>query len=218
MNMRAMYKKILYAGCMLLFLAACTPDTVEMNDYSAPFVTHSPLLVNVNGEVSIADGSRGVKSRVWTFPEGGVVDVKEADGDPRIVFVTFLQPGTFNVHLQTTFNDPAISQLDTTLVITVLDDVDANFISNAPLVGGTRVIEAGQSVTYENNSSGEPNTFMWTFEGATPSSESGEEVTIQYDYPGTWDVTLIAYRMKPYGRDTIQVRNYITVLPSSGGE
>lgn len=216
--MKTLCKKIVPVGCIILFLIGCTPDKVDLIEYSAPFVTHSPLTINVNGEVSMADGSRGVKDRLWTFPGNGVVDIKDSDNDSssaeRIVHATFLRPGTFNVQLKTNFIDPTV-YLDTTLVITVLDNVAAKFTSNAPVVDGACIIEAGQSVTFTSKSTGKPDTFIWSFEGAEPSNESGEEVTVQYNYAGTWDVSLIAYRNKPYGRDTIQVKKYITVLPSN---
>lgn len=214
--MKALFK-LVYLGVSLAFFISCTPDKVEMMEYSAPFIANSPLTINVDGEVSLTDGSRGVRDRLWTFPGGGVVTVNgqsATTSSDQIVHATFLQSGTFDVRLQTNFNDPSVT-LDTTITVTVWDYVDAQFTSDAPIVNGSPVVEVGQEVTYSNNSLGNPNTFLWTFQGATPSTEMGANVSVTYEYPGTYDVTLIAYRVNPFGRDTIQVREYIRVVPST---
>jgi FOG: PKD repeat len=216
MNMKALFK-LLYLGVSLGFLISCTPETVEPMEYSAPFIANSPLTINVDGEVSLTDGSRGVRDRLWTFPGGGVVTVNgqsATTSTDQIVHATFLQSGSYSVRLQTNFNDPSVS-LDTTIVVTVWDYVNAQFTSSAPIVNGSPVVEVGQEVTYSNNSSGNPNTFLWTLQGATPSTEMGADVTVKYEYPGTYDVTLIAYRTNPFSRDTIQLREYIRVIPST---
>lgn len=215
--MNSLLKKIGIFAAGACFLFACTPEEIEINEYSAVFVTWSPLTINVNGEVSFADGSRGVKQRLWTFPGKDIADIKGSDNDEtsteRIVHAVFLQPGTFGVRLQTEFNDPSVT-LDSLITVTVLENVTARLVCDAPLADGKPVVKAGGTVTYRSVSTGNPDSFIWSLEGAAPTEANGETVEVRYDYPGTWDVRLIAYRNKPAGRDTLSIRNYITVLPA----
>ncbi len=61
----------------------------------------------------------------------------------------------------------------------------ANFVSNS------NQISTGQSVTFTDLSSGGISTWLWTFEGGTPATWNGQyPPQIQYNTPGTWDVTL----------------------------
>ena len=52
-------------------------------------------------------------------------------------------------------------------------------------------IYEGQSITFIDLSTGSPTTWQWTFESGDPSFWNGETPPpIQYNTPGTWDVTL----------------------------
>ncbi|MDR1557044.1 MAG: hypothetical protein LBS88_08455 [Tannerellaceae bacterium] len=206
----------LFSGVLILF--ACQPEEIKMNEFSYVFVTWSPLLINVGGEVDLADGSRGVKSRLWTFPVGGGVDILNSGNDvtstERIVYAVFHNPGVYGIRLQAEFNDPTVT-LDSIITVTVIDNVAAQFISDAPEQGNQRVVIVGTTVNYSSVSTGYPDSYIWTFEGAEPSTATGQTPSVKYNYPGVWDVTLISYRNKPLGRDTVYVKNYITVLPAT---
>lgn len=106
----------------LVAIFSCQPEEIKPADFSAVFVTWSPLTIKVNGDVSVADGSRGVKSRLWTFPGGEIADIKGSDNDvtstERIVHATFLKPGKYGIRLQTEFNDPGV-KLDSIITVTV---------------------------------------------------------------------------------------------------
>lgn len=120
-------KNKIYKTFLLLFLVSlfsCFPDEIEMNEISDVFITWTPLTINVDGEVSLGDGSRGETSRLWTFPGGGVCEIKGSDEltstEPR-VHAVFFTPGSFDVRLQAEFIDPTI-KLDSLITITVLDE------------------------------------------------------------------------------------------------
>ncbi len=53
------------------------------------------------------------------------------------------------------------------------------------------------------------NNVEWYFEGGSPETSLDESVIIQYDQPGVFDVTLIAFN--EYGSDTIYKQDFITV-------
>jgi PKD repeat protein len=209
-------KIILFLASIILF--ACQPEEVKLNEFSYVFITWSPLVINVGGEVDLADGSHGVKNRLWTFPAEAGVDILNSNNDQtsteRIVYAVFNNPGVFGIRLQAEFADPSV-KLDSIITVTVIENVKALLSSDAPILNGQHIVEAGMTVNYESISTGLPDSYQWTFEGAEPTEANGQKASVRYNYPGTWDVQLIAYRNKPRGRDTIYVRNYITVLPAS---
>ncbi|MBI2270431.1 MAG: PKD domain-containing protein [Bacteroidetes bacterium] len=80
----------------------------------------------------------------------------------------------------------------------------ADFSSNK------KAVCKGSSVTFTDISkTGTPNTWKWSFPGATPDSSTNQNPVVQYNTPGTYDVTLIASNTA--GSDTIKYKNHITV-------
>ncbi|WP_373059398.1 PKD domain-containing protein [Zunongwangia sp. H14] len=210
------HKILLLTVMAIASLVSCQPEDPPLNEFSDVFIDWSPRTINVNDSVSILDGSRGVKERLWTLPGGGVVDVIGSDNDAtsteRILHTKFLAPGVFDIRLQDQFNDPSVT-LDSLITITVLEHVIARFTSDVEGENGEITIEAGDTVNFNSNSStGSPEFFEWTFEGGEPATSTGSNPSVQYNLPGSWDVTLIAYRNFPRGADTIVVRDYLTVL------
>lgn len=115
------YKAFLFLS--MVSLLSCKPDEIEMNEISDIFITWTPLTIKVNGEVSLGDGSRGVTNRLWTFPGGGVCEIKGSNEltstEPR-VHAIFLKSGSFDVRLQADFIDPSL-KLDSLITITVVE-------------------------------------------------------------------------------------------------
>jgi PKD repeat protein len=70
-------------------------------------------------------------------------------------------------------------------------------------------IIAGQSVTFTDQSTNNPTSWSWSFEGGTPSFSSAQNPTITYNTAGTFDVTLTASNSA--GSDSETKLNYITV-------
>jgi PKD repeat protein len=79
----------------------------------------------------------------------------------------------------------------------------------ADFVGTPTTVCAGSAVPFSNLSTGNPNTFQWTFQGGTPGSATAPNPLITYNTPGTYDVTL--YVSDGVTNDTKVVTNYITV-------
>ncbi|WP_439487754.1 PKD domain-containing protein [Algoriphagus sp.] len=194
---------------------SCQPEEFELTEISYPFVTHSPLTINVDGEVSFGDGSRGVVTRIWSFPEGNVVSILGSEStttsSEEIVHATFLKPGEYGVRLQVGFKDPQVT-LDTTLNVTVLDNITASFSSSLEPQDGQVTIRAGESINYTSTSSGAPDSYQWTLEGGTPASSSAASASAEYNVVGSYDVMLIAYRNSPASRDTVLMRDYVRVI------
>lgn len=79
----------------------------------------------------------------------------------------------------------------------------------------TPVTCAGQKISFLNFSyGGTISTYEWTFEGGTPAAFTGlTPPQIQYDAPGTYDVTLKV--TGPNGTTTTLLNNYITIQQKS---
>jgi len=72
------------------------------------------------------------------------------------------------------------------------------------------VITPGTSIDFADMSMGIPDTWNWTFEGGTPASSSDQNPAgINYNTPGTYDVTLTVEN--DYGTNTLTFEDYITV-------
>ena len=70
-------------------------------------------------------------------------------------------------------------------------------------------INAGESVTFTDQSTNTPTTWSWTFTGGTPGNSSDQNPTITYNNPGTYPVTLTTTNGD--GSDTETKNGYITV-------
>lgn len=76
--------------------------------------------------------------------------------------------------------------------------------------GDPTVVIAGGSVQFTDASTGEPDTWIWTFPGGTPGSYVGQNPpAIVYNTPGTYDVVLYVENMA--GSSTKEKTEYIQV-------
>lgn len=89
----------------------------------------------------------------------------------------------------------------------VAEPLEVNFSAN------TTTIFEGEQVTFTDFSSGEPNSWNWTFEGADVTSSTEQNPVVDYSTAGTYDVTLEISN----GTETISETktDYLTVLPPS---
>lgn len=66
------------------------------------------------------------------------------------------------------------------------------------------------SITFSDLSSKSPDTWLWTFEGGTPSTSTEQNPTVTYSSHGTFDVTLVA--TNEGGENEIVKYDYINVV------
>lgn len=87
-------------------------------------------------------------------------------------------------------------------------------LCNADMSADKRVICAGSSVNFSDESYNGVTSWNWSFQGGSPASSTDENPVITYDVPGTYDVSLTAGN----GASTVSAQRpqYIIVLPSSG--
>jgi len=115
---------------------------------------------------------------------------------------TYNEDGTYSVKLTTTNicgNDMV------THVITIITPPYADFSSDE--VEGCDPFE----VQFQNLSSDNATSFLWTFPGGSPPTSTAFEPAIVYETPGNYNVTLKA--VNAAGQDIYTVSNYITVNP-----
>jgi PKD repeat protein len=86
---------------------------------------------------------------------------------------------------------------------TPIDPPVASFAAN------TTTITEGGSVSFTDQSSNNPTSWNWSFEGGSPSSSSSENPTVTYNTPGTYNVSLTVANAG--GSDSKTINNYITV-------
>lgn len=198
--------------------------------------------INVGGHIDFGDVSQGVASRVWTFPET-VSSIAGASGNTSskdVVKGFFYEPGQYDVVLSQVFNNNVYpnedsevpidgKELDTTIVVTVLGPVEvavqAHYINDDGSTGDAldlsdnaeNEITASKYVRLSYTSNGAPENFVWNLPGGKPERIESEEpeVDVRYSKLGTWDLQFIASRSRPGGADTLNIKNFIKVIPST---
>lgn len=73
------------------------------------------------------------------------------------------------------------------------DDVyidNFRLLEKADEATATVTIEKGGEVHFTDLSAGEPDNWLWTFEGGTPATSTEQHPVVRYDQSGTFDVTL----------------------------
>jgi PKD repeat protein len=80
---------------------------------------------------------------------------------------------------------------------------------SASFTGTPTSICTGQTVTFSNTSTGNNNTYNWTFAGGTPGTSTATNPTVTYNTAGTYTVTLVATNSN--GTNTSTRTAYITV-------
>ncbi len=119
----------------------------------------------------------------------------------------------------TTWSANSISEISD-----AIDDLVAggSCLTNCPgtnliaMFGADDTIQCGTGfVQFTDNSINNPTSWSWTFNGANPSSSSVQNPIVQYEVPGTYDVSLIV--ANGTSTDTITRVNYITMasLPNA---
>lgn len=238
-------KTYIWFIAVALFINACSDDSNELSltepNHRVVYTSQMDFenKINVNGEIDFGDISAGVASRTWTFPEG-VVDIVGSDDDINsskdIVKTIFNTVGEHSVHLNQVYKGDAFvgselrgKELDTTIIVTVLGPVaatiNANFINDDGSLGAAlniadmaeNEVTASKSVRFTYSTDGAPEVFSWNFEGGDPTEVTPApiETDVKYKKMGTYDVQFIASRARPYGGDTIYLKDFIKVIAST---
>jgi outer membrane protein assembly factor BamB len=77
-------------------------------------------------------------------------------------------------------------------------------------------IEVNQPLSFQDQSSYQPDTWTWHFEGGTPASSGLPNPTVTYAQPGTYDVLLVVENAM--GTDTIRKSCLVEVVPATSSQ
>jgi vibriolysin len=86
----------------------------------------------------------------------------------------------------------------------------------AAFTGTPTTVTVGGSVSFTDQSTNNPTSWSWVFEGGTPATSTSQNPTVTYNTVGTYDVTLTAYNSA--GSDVELKTDYITVNSAGGDE
>lgn len=154
---------------LLVLTASCEDDDGATQTTKELMATASSVTtVAEGGSIKFIDLSLGVVRRQWTFPNGTPVTSDKPEID-----VVFSQPGDVVVTLEVEFFDGTTQTME--FPTKVFPPLIADFSPSA-----TR-IKVGETVTFTDNSVGEPTSWNWEFEGGTPATSTEENPTIQFN-------------------------------------
>mgnify|MGYP000896146402 CR=1 FL=1 len=82
-------------------------------------------------------------------------------------------------------------------------------VLNADIEGAGIIVKAGNTVTFNEVSTGNASRWKWSFPGGSPETSELSSPTVQYDEPGVYDVTLEI--KNAYETKTIVKKGFVTV-------
>lgn len=238
--MKLAYKFWIFIAATVLTVWACEKEyvapTEEPNDIliTTSFGNVSARL-QVFGDMDFIDLSRGVVDRTWTFPDGSGIELLETENaltsSESVVKAAFTKAGTYEVKINQTFAGNVFldgvatgnNTYDSTILVTVLDSVSANFearrmednsiLTNAD--GALNEIIAGREVVFVNRSVGEPSEFVWTVEASSGLTKiyDGDSIVHKFTAIDTYKVSLVA--SSNLGGDMIVFTDFVKVVPST---
>ena len=150
-------------------------------------------------KVNFTNRSENAQSYVWTFAGGNPATSTEVN--PQVAYAT---PGTYSVSLQAIgtngFDTYTANQLITVKASSTVADFTASH----------RTIMAGGQVSFNDQSTQNPTSWDWTFEGGSPATSNAQNPTVTYSEPGTYAVSLKATNAG--GSHLVSKAAYITVV------
>ena len=218
-----------------LLLVSCEKqEELNLNDPNHRIIVTSEMdfenKVIVGGDIDFGDISRGVESRTWTLPSNArIVGGNGTTSSEKVVKAIFNKAGVYDVVLNQTFkgnvypNDDSTEpidsrQLDTTIVVTVIDSIqsvlkafrinpDGSTGAEINLADGAEnELEASNSIRLTYTAIGEPQSVTWNSVGGKPNAvtiSDNSEVDMRFNRLGSWDIEYIASRFRPTDADTL---------------
>lgn len=98
-----------------------------------------------------------------------------------------------------------------------MDNIKLNFNSQEPPFSNFAMTDNVCSdipVTFTDLSTGNPTSWLWTFDGGNPATSTDQNPVVTYDTPGTYDVQLVA--TNSFGTGTTVVKNDFITIGNTG--
>ncbi len=141
--------------------------------------------------------STGADSYLWNFGDGNT----STEEDPSH---TYLAAGDYTVSL-TAINECGEVTVEQEVTAVLPPEV----VFTADVLDGC----APLTVHFFDQSSGDPTTWLWTFEGGSPPTSTDQNPEVVYDVPGVYSVTLEAFNSA--GSNSVVQTGYITVTDAA---
>ena len=181
----------------VLFIAsnAAGDDVLTLNN----IITVDPLPTagfdyTVNGMTAqFVSSAQDENSIQWEFGDGNTSGIENPSH-------TYATGGTYTV-LQIVDNNCGSD--------TMIQVINVNGPPNAGMSVNISTGCAPLTVTYMSTSSGEVDTYEWSFPGGSPSTSNLEEPEVTYNLPGTYSAELIV--TNSVGSDTVEINDVVVV-------
>ncbi|HNQ67233.1 MAG TPA: PKD domain-containing protein [Bacteroidales bacterium] len=181
-----------------LYIEVVAAGTVAAN------FTANPTTLTEGGVVNFTDQSLGsITSWNWTF-QGGVPGTS-TDQNPTI---NYPAAGVYSVTLTVSDGTNSDQEIKTGYIIvnSLSGDLDAAFVASA------YTITAGNCINFNDQSTGTPTSWSWSFPGAATITSTNQHPTnICYNTPGIYDIVLQVQNATD--QDTYICEDCITVNP-----
>lgn len=170
----------------------------------ADFVANKTQLIAGDSVVFTSLSTNNPDSLYWSFAGGSPLS-----SDSTAPVITYNTPGLYDVTLMA-YNRAGVSAPSTKVqYIEVMSPAPvADFVASA-----TQVM-VGDSVTFTDLSTNDPDTWNWIFSGGAPSVSTDSMPTVTYNSPGLYDVTLITSNATGSSSPNVKV-SYIEVVDNT---
>ncbi len=170
-------------------------DVLSLPDYiEVEYPTTSAFDYLANGwDVSFFNNSSHATGYYWNFGDG-------AESEASDPFHSYQGDGVYTVTL---ISEGICGNDTSTTTLTIQTPPQAEFSFQSS--GTCKPV----TVTFDNNSSPNATSFLWSFPGGSPTSSTQENPVVVYSNKGTFNVTLIAYSSG--GSDTMMMNSFITI-------
>ncbi|MCK5838968.1 MAG: PKD domain-containing protein, partial [Bacteroidales bacterium] len=109
----------------------------------------------------------------------------------------------------TIFNLMILTMAMAIIILLPLNAFPSRSIPVALFDAGDTLIAKHESVQFTDQSTGNPDTWVWTFEGGVPATSTDQNPIVVYPTPGVYDVTLTVSNAS--GSDALSQTDFITV-------
>ncbi len=160
--------------------------------------------------ISFADNSTGNGITSWNWTFAGSSTASSTDQNPTNI--CYPTAGTYDVTLEVTDAD-GTNQTTSSITVTACG---SGTPPTAAFTIDTSLICAGDCISFTDQSSGDPTSWNWTFQGGTPASSTDENPSnICFDNSGSYQVTLTV--TNDNGSDQTLTTIDVLVLPEIEG-
>ena len=188
--------------------------TYIQGDQNADYIK---IAFNEHGKKNISLHCDFIDSE-YTFDEKAYVYIlKNVEADLITTKITdFTAEYTIGPDVDEELGEPIVSYDEEGEPIVNYEQVKEERVAYTPIE-----LNAGESIDFNVICKGQPNTYYWHLPGSDKETiepdEVGEKfVRAGYYREGTFDVTFIAGRSGPDGADTLILKDYVKVNPSTG--